>query len=65
MKQKSFQFKVLEEWEDYQFGFKEAPTFNDLLIKSGQEGWQIVSVNYVAKKGKIYKAIWLQREIGS
>ena len=64
MKQKSFQFAVLEEWQDYQHGFKEAPNFDQLLTKSGLEGWQIVSVNYLKRKGKPYKTIWFQREIG-
>jgi hypothetical protein len=63
MKRKSYQFVQIEEWEDLQMGFEGAPNFNQLLTQHGLEGWQIASVNYVERKGKLYRAVWLQREI--
>lgn len=62
MERKSFQFAALEEWKDYEFDVQ-IPDFDMLLMKYGHEGWQIASVSYVEMRGKLYRAIWLQREV--
>jgi len=37
--------------------------FNERLIELGQNGWGIVSVDYMERDGKTYKTVALQREI--
>lgn len=68
MKEKHYQFMILDEYEwdveDRKKGFRsfDVRNFDKALADFGQEGWYIVAVNYVKKNEKLYSIVTMERE---